>query len=70
MSFHGLELLTPNKYEIDFLNEVQNVDFGQGAAKILKVKVGGRKKNCQLSPVRTDAKGRPSWLTFDIFAAP
>ena len=41
MSFHGLELLTPNKYEIDFLNEVQNVDFGQGAAKILKVKVGG-----------------------------
>ena len=26
------------------LNEVLNIDFGQGAAKISKVKVGGRKK--------------------------
>ena len=39
--FHGLELLAPQKYEIDLSYEVLNFNFGQGAAKVLKVKVGG-----------------------------
>ena len=29
---------------MDLLNEVLNIDFGQGAAKILEVKIGVRKK--------------------------
>ena len=29
---------------LDLPNEVLNIDFGQGAAKISEVKVGGRKK--------------------------
>ena len=44
--FHGLELLPPKTSEIDLSNEVLNFNFGQGAAKISKVKVGGRRKNC------------------------
>ena len=40
--FHGLGLLAPNKYEIDLSNEALNIDFGQEATKISKVKVGGR----------------------------
>ena len=36
-----LELLSPKKYEIDLSNEILNFDFGQGAAKISTVKVGG-----------------------------
>ena len=43
--------LSPNRYEIDLLNEVLNVDFGQGAAKILEVKVGVRKKYLPIGPV-------------------
>ena len=38
--FHGLGLLVQKKYEIDLSNEVLNIDFGQWAAKISKVKVG------------------------------
>ena len=77
--FHGLELLAPKKYEIDLSNEVINFDFGQGAAKISKVKVGGRKKYLPTRPGSNNcAWGQPSWqifiqaptLTFDIFAAP
>ena len=44
MSCHGLGLLAPNRYEVDLSNEVLNIDFGQGAAKISKVKVRGQKK--------------------------
>ena len=29
---------------MDLSNEVLNIDFGQGAAKLSEVKVGGRKK--------------------------
>ena len=29
---------------MDLSNEVLNIDFGQGAAKISEVKVGGKKK--------------------------
>ena len=39
---HGL--LAPNRYELDLSNEVLNIHFGQGTAKISEVKVGGRKK--------------------------
>ena len=41
MSCHGLGLLSPNRYEVDLLNEVLNIDFGQVATKISEVKVGG-----------------------------
>ena len=44
--------LSPNRYEIDLSNEVLNIDFGQGAAKISEVKLGGRKKHLPISPVR------------------
>ena len=47
--FHGLGLVAPKKYEIDLSNEVLKIDFGQGATKISKVKVGVRKKICQIS---------------------
>ena len=40
-SFRNLGFLAPNRYVIDLSNEVQNIDFGQGAAKISEVKVGG-----------------------------
>ena len=42
---HGLEILAQKTYEIDISNEALKIDFGQGAAKISKVKVEGRKKN-------------------------
>ena len=63
---------------MDLLNEVLNIDFGQGAAKISEVKVGGRKKYLPSGRVRTRAPAvgrvgryffRPPTLTSDIFAA-
>ena len=39
-SFRNLGLWSPNRYEIDLSNEVLNIDFDQGAAKISEVKVG------------------------------
>ena len=54
------------------------MDFGQGAAKISEVKVGGRKKYLPSGRVRTRAPAvgrvgryffRPPTLTSDIFAA-
>ena len=41
MCCNDLGLLAPNRYEVDLSNEVLNIDFGQGAAKISKVKVIG-----------------------------
>ena len=35
-----------SRYKLDFSNEVLNIDFGQRAAKISEVKVGGRKNSC------------------------
>ena len=32
---------SPKRYKIDLSNEVLNIDFNQGAAKISEVKVGG-----------------------------
>ena len=43
-SFKSLGLWSTNRYEIDLLNEVLNIDFGQGATKISEVKVRGKKK--------------------------
>ena len=40
-SFKRFGLYSPNRSEIDLSNEVLNIDFGQGAAKISEVKVGG-----------------------------
>ena len=77
-SFKSLRFCPPNRYEIDLSNEVLNIDFGQGAAKISEVKVGGRKKYLPSGRVRTRAPAvgrvgryffRPPTLTSDIFAA-
>ena len=63
---------------VDLSNEELNIDFGQEAAKISEVKVGGRKKHLPISPVRAHAPGvspvgkyffQPPTLTSDIFAA-
>ena len=43
-SFKSLGLCSPDRYEVDLSYEVLNIEFGQGAAKISEVKVGGRKK--------------------------
>ena len=43
VSYHGLGLLAPNRYEVDLSNEVLNIDFSQGTAKISEVKVGLKK---------------------------
>ena len=53
MSCHGLGLLALNRYEIDLSNEVLNIDFDQGAAKISEVKVGVRKNSSD--PGRTSS---------------
>ena len=45
--------MAPKKYEIDLLIEVLNIDFGQRAAKISQVKVGGQKKYLPSGRVRT-----------------
>ena len=42
MSCRDLGLLAPTRYEVDFSNEVLNIDFSQEAVKISEVKVGGR----------------------------
>ena len=50
--------MAPNIYVIDLSNEVLNVDFGQGAIKILEVKVGGQNKTSANSArVEPDAPG-------------
>ena len=38
-SFKSFRLWSPNRYEIDLLNEVISIDFGQEDAKIPEVKV-------------------------------
>ena len=77
--YHHIALLAPNRYESDLSNEVLKIDFGQGAAKIPKVKVGVWKKYLptRLTPdrwVRTGPIGRYFFrtptLTYGIFAAP
>ena len=40
--FKSLRLLSPNRYEMDLLNEALIINFGQGTAKISEVKVGDR----------------------------
>ena len=43
-SCHGVELLSPNRYESDIMNKVLYTLVGQETAKISEVKFGGRKK--------------------------
>ena len=49
-SFKSFGLLSPKRYEIDPSNEVINIAFGQGAAKISEHKVGGQKKYLLTQP--------------------
>ena len=63
--FHGLELLALKKYEIGLSNELLNLDFGQGAAKISKVKVRGRKKIADSARFEQMRTGSAKWA--DIF---
>ena len=65
--------LQVDKYVLDLLNEVLNIGFGTGAAKISEIKVGGRKKYLptRLSPrvqVRTEAPraGQVGRYFFDL----
>ena len=62
---------------MDLFNEVLNIDFGQGAAKILEVKVRVPEKYLPISLVPTHASGsaeladliEPPTLTSNIFTA-
>ena len=45
--------LSPNRYVIDLSNEVLNINFGQGAAKIPEIKVGVRSRAHGLEPGRS-----------------
>ena len=42
-SCHVLGLPSPNTYGMNFSNEELKINFGQAAAKISEVKVGGKK---------------------------
>ena len=66
---------------MDLSNKVLNIDFGQGAAKISEVKVGGQRKYISAdqpgsNPLRpgsaelADIFFQPPTLTSDIFAVP
>ena len=55
MSCQGLGLLAPIIYEVDLSNEVLNIHFGQGTAKISEVKVRGRKKIADWARFETEA---------------
>ena len=50
-------LCPPNKYEVDLSNEVLNIDFGQGTAKISEVKVGGKKNICLSAWLKPERPG-------------
>ena len=52
-SLKSLALWPPNRYEVDLLNEVLDINFGQGAARISDVKVVGQKKYLPKSQART-----------------
>ena len=63
--------MTPKKYEKDLLNEVLNIDFYKGAAKILEVKVGDQKKYVPIwptpgAPVRTRLSGQVFFSTYNF----
>ena len=64
----SLGLQSPNRYEIDLLNEVLNINFGQEAANIPDVKVGVRKKNLptRLTTGTRAQTGRSADIFFDL----
>ena len=45
------------RYAIDLSNEVLNIDFGQGAAKISEVKIGGQKNVCRSPRLEPERPG-------------
>ena len=45
---------------MDFLNEIPNIDFGQGDTKISEVRVGGKKKYLPTLPTPKFEQGRDS----------
>ena len=71
MSSQCLGLLASNRYEVDLSNEVLNIDFGEGTAKILEVKVSGREKYLPTRPapgasVSNPARGQIFFSTFNF----
>ena len=68
MSCHGFGLLAPNRYEVDFSNEVLNIDFGQGAAKLSEVKVGGQKEIADLAGFETEEARTPGAALADFLS--
>ena len=60
----SLRLWSPNKYEIDLLNEMLNIDFDQEGTKISEVKVGGKKNKSADQPGSNPCTwGQASWHT-------
>ena len=57
-SFKSLGLWSPNRYELDLLNEVLNIDFGQEGAKVSEVNVGGQNDH---PGSNSCARGQLSW---------
>ena len=63
--FKSLGLCPPNKYKVDLSNEVLNIDFGQEAAKISVVKVGGQKKrSANAVDCRRSGSNPAAWQIF------
>ena len=52
--------MAPNRYVMDLSNEELKIDFGQGAAKISDVKVGGRKKYLPTRPAPGASVSNPT----------
>ena len=66
-SCYDFGLLAPNRYDMDFSNEVLNIHFGKGAAKKSEVKV--RKQNCLLDHIWhwcAYAQGQTGRFLFDL----
>ena len=57
--------LQTGMYVLDLLNEVLNIDFGQEAAKISQVKVGGKKDICRTAQLEPECPGSTEMA--DIF---
>ena len=65
-SCHVLGLPSPNTYGMNFSNEELKINFGQAAAKISEVKVGGKKVYLLTQPKSKSTHLRPADLV-DIF---
>ena len=65
-SFKSFGLWSLNRYEVDLSNVVLNIDFDQGAAKILEVKVGVWKSICRSARFKPTCPGSAELA--DIFS--